>query len=107
MTASSLFPDLPSTPEEGRPATSFGATQSLYRKYRPQTFDADELVGQDAIVRTLKNAIRLDRVAPPTCSRSARHAKTTTGAAGESGQLPRSRSGRTYPATTAPPAWAL
>jgi len=63
VTASSLFPDLPSTPEEGRPATSFGATQSLYRKYRPQTFDADELVGQDAIVRTLKNAIRLDRVA--------------------------------------------
>lgn len=39
------------------------ATQSLYRKFRPQTFDSDELVGQDAIVRTLRNAIQLDRVA--------------------------------------------
>lgn len=63
MTASSLFPDLPSTPDEGGSATAFGATQSLYRKYRPQTFGADDLVGQDAIVRTLRNAIRLDRVA--------------------------------------------
>jgi len=35
----------------------------LYRKYRPQTFDADELVGQEHIVRTLRNAIALDRVA--------------------------------------------
>jgi len=40
-----------------------GVTQSLYRKFRPQTFDAEELVGQDAIVRTLKNAIQHDRVA--------------------------------------------
>jgi DNA polymerase III subunit gamma/tau len=40
-----------------------GQTQSLYRKYRPQTFDADELVGQEHIVRTLRNAITLDRVA--------------------------------------------
>jgi len=63
VTASSLFPDLPSTPDEGGSATAFGATQSLYRKYRPQTFGADDLVGQDAIVRTLRNAIRLDRVA--------------------------------------------
>lgn len=63
MTASSLFPDLPNTPEEGGSTTSFGSTQSLYRKYRPQTFEADDLVGQDAIVRTLRNAIRLDRVA--------------------------------------------
>ena len=28
---------------------------ALYRKYRPQNFD--EVVGQDAVVRTLKNAI--------------------------------------------------
>ncbi|MCC6675293.1 MAG: DNA polymerase III subunit gamma/tau [Thermomicrobiales bacterium] len=63
MTASSPFPDLPNTPEEGGSTTSFGSTQSLYRKYRPQTFEADDLVGQDAIVRTLRNAIRLDRVA--------------------------------------------
>ena len=35
----------------------------LNRKYRPQTFDADELIGQEHIVRTLKNAIRNDRLA--------------------------------------------
>ncbi len=34
---------------------------SLYRKYRPQTFE--ELVGQEAIARTLRNAVALDRVA--------------------------------------------
>jgi DNA polymerase-3 subunit gamma/tau len=38
-------------------------TRSLYRKYRPQTFDADELVGQEHIVRILRNAIRLNRIA--------------------------------------------
>ena len=35
----------------------------LNRKYRPQSFDATELIGQDHIVRTLQNAIRNDRVA--------------------------------------------
>ena len=39
------------------------ATASLYRNYRPQSFDADELVGQEHVVRTLRNAIALDRVA--------------------------------------------
>ncbi|CAN5693830.1 DNA polymerase III subunit gamma/tau [soil metagenome] len=34
---------------------------SLYRKYRPQTFD--EIVGQEAVSRTLANAISEDRVA--------------------------------------------
>jgi len=34
---------------------------SFARKYRPQTFD--EMVGQDHIVTTLKNAIAMDRVA--------------------------------------------
>ena len=33
---------------------------ALYRKYRPQTFD--EVVGQDAVVRTLKNAIAAGQV---------------------------------------------
>jgi DNA polymerase-3 subunit gamma/tau len=33
---------------------------ALYRKYRPQGFD--EVVGQEAIVRTLRNAIELDQV---------------------------------------------
>ena len=34
--------------------------QTLYRKYRPQTFD--EVVGQDLIVRTLKNEINHNRL---------------------------------------------
>jgi DNA polymerase-3 subunit gamma/tau len=33
---------------------------ALYRKYRPQTFD--DVVGQEAVVRTLKNAIGADQV---------------------------------------------
>src|ERR671938_811146 len=33
---------------------------SLYRRHRPRTFD--EVVGQDKIVRTLQNAIELDKV---------------------------------------------
>jgi DNA polymerase III subunit gamma/tau len=33
---------------------------ALYRKYRPQTFD--EVVGQEAVVRTLKNAITSEQV---------------------------------------------
>ena len=36
-------------------------TQALYRKYRPKEWD--EVVGQDHIVTTLKNAIAADRVA--------------------------------------------
>src|SRR5512141_365942 len=36
-------------------------TQALYRKYRPQDWDA--VVGQDHVVTTLKNAIAADRVA--------------------------------------------
>lgn len=35
--------------------------EPLYHKYRPQTFL--EIVGQEAIVRTLSNALRLDRTA--------------------------------------------
>ena len=64
VSASSLFPDLPASPS-GRDAvsSSLGVTQSLYRKYRPLTFDSVDLVGQESIVRTLRNAIRLDRVA--------------------------------------------
>ncbi len=40
-----------------------GRTQSLYRKYRPMTFDEHELVGQDHISMTLRNAISRNRVA--------------------------------------------
>ena len=34
--------------------------QSLYRKYRPKSFS--EVVGQEHIVRTLKNQIKLGRI---------------------------------------------
>ena len=34
--------------------------QALYRKWRPATFD--EIVGQDAVVTTLKNQVRTDRI---------------------------------------------
>src|SRR3954463_8016376 len=71
MTVPSLFGD--SEIEEGPAAVAVQAnkprwmadasTSSLYRKYRPQSFASDELVGQEHIVRTLQNAVRLDRVA--------------------------------------------
>lgn len=50
-------------PPQTAPANLPGQTQSLYRKYRPATFASDELVGQEPIVRTLRNAIARDRVA--------------------------------------------
>jgi DNA polymerase-3 subunit gamma/tau len=40
-----------------------GRTQSLYRKYRPTTFEDEELVGQEHVSRTLRNAIARGRVA--------------------------------------------
>jgi DNA polymerase-3 subunit gamma/tau len=40
------------------------STSPFNRKYRPQSFDSSELVGQDHIVRTLRNAIRKERIAP-------------------------------------------
>jgi DNA polymerase-3 subunit gamma/tau len=43
-------------------AGGYQHTSSLYRKYRPNSFSTDELVGQGHIVRTLQNAVRLDRV---------------------------------------------
>src|SRR5215208_4547069 len=73
MTVPSLFGD--SDDHEGPAAISSEAiaasrsgavsasSSSLYRKYRPRSFDSDELVGQEHIVRTLQNAVRLDRVA--------------------------------------------
>jgi DNA polymerase-3 subunit gamma/tau len=36
-------------------------TQALYRKWRPQTWD--EVVGQEHVIRTLRNAVRGDRIA--------------------------------------------
>ena len=73
MTVPSLFGDSedhkgpaplsPSAIESSGSAAGSSSTLSLYRKYRPQSFDSDELVGQEHIVRTLQNAVRLDRVA--------------------------------------------
>src|SRR5215204_1706076 len=71
MTVPSLFGDsdsherhAPLRANTSEPPRSVAtSTSSLYRKYRPQSFDSDELVGQEHIVRTLQNAVRLDRVA--------------------------------------------
>src|SRR5690606_20965991 len=46
-----------------RPAAPASQSLSLYGEYRPQSFASDELFGQDHIVNTLRNAIRLDRIA--------------------------------------------
>ena len=43
--------------------SSLPVVTSLYRKYRPQSFASEELVGQDHIIRTLRNALSLGRVA--------------------------------------------
>jgi DNA polymerase III subunit gamma/tau len=50
--------DLPSVPQ---PVSGGAAYRVLARKYRPQTFA--ELIGQDAMVQTLGNAIKRDRLA--------------------------------------------
>src|SRR5947208_6197319 len=49
------LPEIPPKPAEG------GAYRVLARKYRPQTFA--ELIGQDAMVQTLANAIARGRIA--------------------------------------------
>jgi DNA polymerase-3 subunit gamma/tau len=46
-------------PRQAEPATAHYVV--LARKYRPATFD--DLIGQDAMVRTLKNAFATDRIA--------------------------------------------
>src|SRR5215212_3517576 len=50
--------DLPEVPQTATAATPY---RVLARKYRPQTFA--ELIGQDAMVRTLGNAIERGRIA--------------------------------------------
>lgn len=49
------------TSESLSPSQQDGAYQVLARKYRPKTFD--DLIGQEALVRTLSNAIAADRIA--------------------------------------------
>jgi DNA polymerase-3 subunit gamma/tau len=61
---SALFGEPETATKPAPPAASSAATQPyrvLARKYRPQTFA--ELIGQDAMVQTLANAIRRDRLA--------------------------------------------
>jgi DNA polymerase-3 subunit gamma/tau len=48
-------------PEQAQPASGASPYRVLARKYRPQTFA--ELIGQDAMVQTLANAIKRDRIA--------------------------------------------
>jgi DNA polymerase-3 subunit gamma/tau len=48
-------------PEQPQPASGSSPYRVLARKYRPQTFD--ELIGQDAMVKTLANAIGRGRIA--------------------------------------------
>ncbi len=43
-------------------AASASGHQSLYRKYRPTTFADNDLVGQEHVVNTLRNAIVLNRI---------------------------------------------
>src|SRR6476660_7688072 len=58
-------------PEQPQPPASASPYRVLARKYRPQTFA--ELIGQDAMVKTLANAIARGRIA---------HAFLLTGARG-------------------------
>ncbi len=68
-TATERDPDMPGDalglgldlPAVSQPASGGAAYRVLARKYRPQTFA--ELIGQDAMVQTLGNAIKRDRLA--------------------------------------------
>jgi DNA polymerase III subunit gamma/tau len=60
-----VVPSTRSARPAGTPRSAFGvclnrSVAALYRKHRPQTFD--DVVGQDAVVRTLRNAIEGDKV---------------------------------------------
>ena len=54
LSGPSLFGDEPEAPKAA-------AYRVLARKYRPQTFD--DLIGQEALVRTLRNAFAMNRIA--------------------------------------------
>src|SRR5215468_11919927 len=57
--------DKPRKPAQEPPEESKAAAREAYlvlaRKYRPQTFE--DLIGQDIMVRTLKNAFEMGRIA--------------------------------------------
>ncbi len=56
-----LFGDAPAPRPAASPAPSATPYRVLARKYRPTTFD--DLIGQDAMVRILRNAFALNRIA--------------------------------------------
>ena len=58
---STMFGAAEPKPAAAAPVSSAQPYRVLARKYRPQTFS--ELIGQDAMVQTLGNAIRRDRLA--------------------------------------------
>ena len=58
MRGETLLPSPPRQPENKSLSSSY---QVIARKWRPQTFD--DVVGQDHVVRTLKNAIARNRIA--------------------------------------------
>src|SRR4051794_41905582 len=61
-TTGTPFFDEPALPGLAPPAPARGASayRVLARKYRPRTFD--DLIGQDAMVRTLSNAFETGRI---------------------------------------------
>src|SRR4051812_27531229 len=61
-TTGTPFFDEPALPGFAPPAPAQGASayRVLARKYRPRTFD--DLIGQDAMVRTLSNAFETGRI---------------------------------------------
>ena len=73
--------------------------EALYRKYRPQIFE--DVVGQEHIERTIKNAIEQDKVSHAYLfTRPARHGQDHHGA--PSGQGASVREGARPPSPTAP-----
>jgi DNA polymerase-3 subunit gamma/tau len=56
-----MFGDAPAAPAAPVPPASASAYLVLARKYRPQTFE--DLIGQEAMVRTLTSAFRTGRIA--------------------------------------------
>src|SRR5688572_21647544 len=51
---------MPETSPSTTPAPFGDPPRAIYRRFRAQTFD--QIVGQDAVVRTLRNAVRLGRL---------------------------------------------
>jgi len=59
--AAPMVPAIEEKPAQSAPVAAAQPYRVLARKYRPQTFS--ELIGQEAMVQTLANAIKRDRIA--------------------------------------------